>query len=176
MAISAVGSSLEINRALQVEHLDQAFRPKIEVLPHEIDDAFFGQAGRAEGIYGDRRGLCHADRIGDLDLTAIRQACRDDVLGHVASRVGGAAVYLGRILAGKCAAAVPGRPAVGIDNDLAARETAVAKRTPDNELPGGVDVVPGVRVQPFFRQDVADDVFHYRVENVRLADVGIVLG
>ena len=74
-----------------------------------------------------------ADRVGDLDLAAVGQAGRDDVLGHVAGRVGGRAVDLARVLARERAAAVAGHAAVGVDDDLAAGEARVADRAADDE-------------------------------------------
>ena len=80
-----------------------------------------------------------ADRVGDLDLAAIREAGGDDVLGHVAGRVGGRAVDLGGVLAREGAAAVAGGAAVGVDDDLAAGQAGVAHRAADHELAGRVD-------------------------------------
>ncbi len=80
-----------------------------------------------------------ADRVGDLDLAALRQAGGDDVLRHVAGGVGGGAVDLGRVLAGEGAAAVAGHASVGVDDDLAAGEAGVADRAADHELAGRVD-------------------------------------
>ena len=72
--------------------------------------------------------LGHADRVADLDGALVGQAGGDDVLGQVAAGVGGRAVDLGRVLAGEGAAAVRGRAAVGVDDDLAAGQAGVAVR------------------------------------------------
>src|SRR5439155_636933 len=64
----------------------------------------------------------------------------DDVLRHVARRVRRRAVDLRRVLAGERAAAVRGRAAVGVDNDLAPGEAGVAHRAADHELARRVDV------------------------------------
>src|SRR5690606_34049284 len=97
-----------------------------------------------------------------LPIAAVGQAGGDDVLGHVAAGVGGGAVHLGRVLAGEGAAAVTGHAAVGVDDDLAAGQAAVAHRAADDELAGRVDVVLGVLVQQFGRQGVLDDQLHDR--------------
>ena len=81
-----------------------------------------------------------ADRVRDLDLAAVGEAGRDDVLRDVARRVGGRAVDLRRILARERAAAVRGGAAVGVDDDLAPGQARVAHRAADHELPGRVDV------------------------------------
>ena len=70
----------------------------------------------------------------------VGQARGDDVLGQVAADVGGRAVDLGRVLAGEGAAAVRGRAAVGVDDDLAAGQAGVAVRAADLEAAGRVDV------------------------------------
>ena len=85
----------------------------------------------AEALGVDRHGLRDADRVGDLHLAAVREAGGDDVLGDVACRVGGRAVDLRRILARERPAAVRRRAAVGVDDDLAAREAGVAHRAAD---------------------------------------------
>ena len=79
-----------------------------------------------------------ADRVGDLDLAAVGEPGGDDVLRHVARRVGGRAVDLRRVLARERAAAVAGGAAVGVDDDLAAGEAGVAHRPADHELAGRV--------------------------------------
>jgi hypothetical protein len=66
------------------------------------------------------------DGVRHLHLDAVRESGGDDVAGHVARRVRRRAVHLGRILAGERAAAVPGEPAVGVDDDLPAGEARVA--------------------------------------------------
>jgi hypothetical protein len=67
------------------------------------------------------------------------------------------------ILAGERAAAVGRRATVGVDDDLAAREAAVAVRTADDELAGRVDEVADAVLHQFRRQhrlhDLLDDGF-----------------
>ena len=70
-----------------------------------------------------------------------REARGHDVLRDVARGVRGRAVHLGRILAGERAAAVRRRAAVGVDDDLAAGQAAVALRAADHEAAGRVDEV-----------------------------------
>ncbi len=82
----------------------------------------------------DRERVRDADRVGDLHLAAVGEAGRDDVLRDVARRVGGRAVDLRRVLAGERAAAVRGRAAVGVDDDLAPGQAGVAHRAADHEL------------------------------------------
>ncbi len=89
----------------------------------------------------------HADRFGDanrvsqLNFATFGQAGGNDVLGNVAGHVGSGAVDLGRVLAAESTAAVATPTAVGVDDDLATGQTAVAVRTADDELAGRVDVI-----------------------------------
>ena len=57
------------------------------------------------------------------------------------------------VLARERAAAVTAHAAVSVDDDLAPGQTGVAHRSADNEAPGRVDVVLGVRIQQFGRND-----------------------
>ena len=119
-----------------------ARRPQVEVLAAiELLDARHGRSRsvpKVSTVHRDR--VRDADRVGDLHLAAVGEPGGDDVLRHVARRVGGRAVDLRRILARERAAAVAGRAAVGVDDDLAAGEAGVAHRAADHELAGRVDV------------------------------------
>src|SRR6202012_1871287 len=103
-----------------------------------------------------------ADRIADLDGALPGQTRRHDVLGQVAAEIGRRAVHLGRVLAGEGAAAVRGRAAVGVDNDLAAGQAGVAVRAADLEAAGRVDVPLGLLGDQARREDAfhigADDL------------------
>ena len=68
------------------------------------------------------------------------------------------------------------RAAVGIDDDFASGEAAVADRPADDEFAGGVDVVAGFAGEPFFGQYFVDDEFAYCFFEVVQADVFVVLG
>ena len=91
------------------------------------------------GIHQHRHRIGDTDRIGDLDRAALGKAGRDHVLGEIARCVSSRTIDLGRILAGKGAAAVGRVTAVGIDDDLAAGETAVAVRSADHEVARWID-------------------------------------
>src|SRR5690606_24701427 len=174
-AEGAVGRGFLVHGVQQVEHAGDGVGAQVEHFAHQVDDGGFRHLVGAEGVQGDRGGLGHADGVGHLDLAAVGQAGGDDVLGHVAAGVGGGAVHLGRVLAGEGAAAVAGHAAVGVDDDLAAGQAAVAHRAADDELAGRVDVELGVLVQQFGRQGVLDDQLHDRFLQVILADFRVVL-
>ena len=83
---------------------------------------------------------------------------RHQVLGDVARHVAGRAIDLRRILAAERAAAVTAHAAVGIHDDLAARQSRIAVRTADHKPAGRVDVVLGLLVHHVRRNDDVDDV------------------
>ena len=132
----------------------------------------------AEGLdeQGQRPG--DPDRVGHLDLGPVGEPGGHDVLGHVPRRVGGGPVDLGRVLAGEGAAAVPGEPAVGVHDDLAAGQAGVADRAADDEAAGRVDVELLAQrrgVVESGRQHLGHDLLPQRVGQLGLHPV-LVLG
>ena len=113
--------------------------------------------------------LGDADGVGQLHFAAVGQAGGDDVLGHVPGHVGGAAVDLGRILAAEGAAAVPAPAAVGVDDDLAAGQAAVAVRAADHEPAGRIDVVRDLAVDQLVGQQRLDDLLDDELANLVVA-------
>ena len=111
-------------------------------------------------VRGDHhaRGPRDADRVGDLDQAFGRESRGDDVLGDVTRGVSCRAVDLGGVLAGECAAAVRGRAAVGVHDDLAAGEPAVALGAADLEGAGRVDQVLDVPLIQILGQHRFDDL------------------
>src|SRR5262249_25477427 len=105
----------------------------------------------------ERKRLRDADRIGKLDRAAAREPCCDDVLGEIARGISCRAIDLGRVLAGEGAAAMRGRAAISVDDDLSAGEAGVAVGTADKEAAGGIDVVDGLVAQELGRKDSSDD-------------------
>ena len=69
---------------------------------------------------GNRAG--YADGISQLDFAFVSQAGSDDVLGDVTSCIGSRTVDFCGVLAGESTAAMTSHAAIGIDDDLAARE------------------------------------------------------
>jgi len=172
----AVGGGFLVDGASQIEHAGDAARAQVEMLAHQFGQLLLGQLAGAEGVHHDGGGLGHADRIRHLDLAALGQTGRHDVLGHVARRIGSGAIDLGRILAREGAAAMPGHAAVGVDDDLAAGQTAVAHRAADDEAAGRVDEVTRVLGQPLGGQHRLDDFLHDGFLQLRLRDRRAVLG
>ena len=129
-----------------------AARREIHDLHQRAFELGFVDVARAVQVDIDRQRLGDADRIGKLKGAAIAQSRGDDVLGEIARGVGRRAVDLGRILAREGAAAVRRRAAVGVDDDLASREAAIAVGPADIELARRIDVPDGLGGDPAFRQ------------------------
>ena len=171
-----IGGRQLIHGMQQVEHARDRVGTQIEMLAYQLDDLGIADLAGTEGIHRHGGRLGHADGIGDLDLAALGQARRDDVLGHVAASVGGAAVDLGRILAGERATTMTRHATVGIDDDLATGQSAVAHRPADDEVAGRVDVILGGLGQPFGGDHFLDDLALDHLAQLVLIDVRIVLG
>ena len=59
-----------------------------------------------------------------------------------------------------------GHSAIGVDDDLAAGQSAVSHGSAGDEASGGVDVKTGLRTQPLLRYDRLDDVLHHRFPQI----------
>ncbi len=66
--------------------------------------------------------------------------------------------------------------AVGVNDDLAAGQSAVPHRSADHEPAGRVDEVAGIRVKQFSRNNRFNDLLDDMFFNLRMIDVGGVLG
>ena len=170
----AAGGRLAIDRPAQVEVLDDARRREREDFADQLAEPRVVDLAGAFGVDVDAHRLGNADRVGELHFAAVGQARGDDVLRHVAGHVGGAAVDLGRVLAAERAAAVAAPAAVGVDDDLAAGEAAVAVRAADHEPAGRVDVVRDVVADPFAERRL-DDLLDDELVDFCVRDVGRVL-
>src|SRR5215218_1044005 len=172
-----VRGGLLVDRAVQPQVLAERARAQVEVLVDELRDL------RAADLLGPERldkhadGVSDADRIRDLDLAAVGQAGRDDVLRDVARGVGGRAVDLARVLAGERAAAVAGHAAVGVDDDLAPGQAGVADRPADHEPARRVHQqrpAQLVRVIQVGRQDRDDHVLPQVVRDQLLGALAVL--
>src|SRR5262249_44968953 len=116
----SVGSGRLVDGTAKVERLDDALRRQLEVFANEFGDAFVGNGRGAEAVHHGGDGVGHANRVGQLDFGFRPQAGSHDVLGDVTRHVASGAVDLGRILAGKRAAAVAAVAAIAVHDDFAA--------------------------------------------------------
>ncbi|CAB4886960.1 unannotated protein [freshwater metagenome] len=81
------------------------------------------------------------------------------MLGNPAGGVRCRTVDLAGILAAEGTATMTTHATIGVDDDLASRETRVAMRAADNELAGGVDIHVVVIIGESRRDDGPDDLF-----------------
>ena len=113
-------------------------------------------------IERQRRG--HADGVAELDGAARGKTRRDDVLGQVAADICRAAIDLRGILAAERAAAVRGRAAIGVDDDLATRQPGVTVWPADHEAARRVDVPGGFVRQEAVWKNVGDHALDVALE------------
>ena len=99
----------------------------------------------------------------------------DQRLGHPAQRVGRGAVHLGGVLAAEGAAAVRAPAAVGVHDDLAARQAGVAVGAANDEAARGVQVVHGLRVQQVRGHDLVDHLLAQVLLDLLVGDLVVVL-
>src|SRR5438309_41941 len=142
-----VRSSLPVDRTAEVEVADDRSRPEIE----HLADRFLDLAG-VDVLLGavrldlDRDRARDADRVRDLDLTAICEPSCNDVLRNPACCVCRGTVDLRWVLPAECTTAVTRHTAVRVHDDLAPGEAGVRLRAADLETAGRVDeqLVTGV--------------------------------
>ena len=156
----AVARSRRVDGRAQLEHFDQAVGREVEVGADDLGEERVVDRPRSLRIDEHRDWLGHADRVGDLHFAHARELGRDDVLGDVARHVRRAAVDLRGILAAEGAAAVTTATAVGVDDDLATSQSAVAVRPADLELASRVHEDLHA-VMPPLAQDRLDDRFSH---------------
>src|SRR5688572_23276518 len=146
------------------------------MLPHQLRKLLVGELAGALGGHHDAGRLRDPDGVRNL-YQALRGETRcDDVLRDVARRIGGRTVDLGRILSGERAAPVRRRAAVGVDDDLAAGETAVALGAADFELSGRIDQIVDFSLYQVPRQYRLDDLLDHRLLDLRVREAPLVLG
>ena len=116
----AIGGGTLVDRAQQVQHLNDAFGTQVKVLANELSQTLIRDHTRAFGVDRDVHGLCHTNGVGHLDLALTRQASCHDVFGDVTRSVGRRAVYFCGIFATECTAAVGAGTAVGVNDDFSA--------------------------------------------------------
>src|ERR1700730_10310957 len=171
----SVSRSLTVDRAAQLQRVDNAFRGHMEIGSHQIGNCIGIHLAGTERVnqYAHRFG--YADGVGELDLAAVGQAGSHDILGNVPRHVGRRAVDLGRILAAEGAAAVTSHAAVGVHDNLASGKTGVAHGAADHETSGGIDVVLGIFVEQLGGDGGLDDVLQNVASEFFVADCLCVL-
>src|SRR5512142_585870 len=159
----AVGRSLSVDGAQQIQLFNQRLWTEVEVFLHVFGNFLLGDFRRVEGIDVYANGLSDADCISDLHLATTRDARGYDVLGNVASVVAGRPIDLRWILAAECPTAMAAHTAVGIDDDLATRETGVTVWPANHETTRWIHEVLGLVVEQIGWKGLLDDELHHRV-------------
>src|SRR5216684_6693605 len=154
-----IGSSFPVDRSAQVERLDDPLGRELKVVTHQLLQLVFGDFSGTEGIDQNADRLGHANGVSKLHFATLGQAGSHNILGDVARHVTRGAINLGRIFAAEGAAAVTSHAAVGIHNDLAAGESAIAHGPADHEASGWIDVVFGICVEKMGGKSCLDYVF-----------------
>src|SRR6185437_1809883 len=172
----AVVGRLGINRAQQVQLLDDVGRLEAEHFAYGFFNRFVADDAGAEGVdaHGNRVGI--TDGVGELNFRAGRQTGSHDVLGHVTAHVSRAAVDLRGVLAAERAAAVTAHAAVAIHDDLAAGQAGVALRSADHETAGRVDEELRLFVDQAFGQYFLDDFLDAKILDGFVLRIVRVLG
>ncbi len=116
----AIGGSRLVNRAPQVEFIDDFSGGQLKVFADKFGKLRLADSPSAAGINSDRHRLGDADGVRELHFALISQASGHDVLRDVASHVSSRAIDFGRILARERAATVRRITAIGIDDNFAA--------------------------------------------------------
>ena len=98
------------------------------MLPYQVSYLLSIDLGSAKGIDGDGGGLCHPNGVGDLNFAAVGQTGGNDILGHIAPGISCRAIHFGWVFAGEGPATMAGSATVGVNDDLATGEAAIADR------------------------------------------------
>ena len=122
----SVCSELSVLRFTEVECFDYCCRTEVKHLAYSFGKLIVGNLTRTKAVneYGNRFSLAYG--ISYLDLALIGKSCCYDILCDISCCVSCTSVNLCRVFAAESSAAVTGISAVGIDDDLSARKTAVA--------------------------------------------------
>ena len=171
----AVSRGLLEDGPLQFQILDHGRGLEAEGVLDDLQELVFRDDRGVVSVDHDGQRVGQADGVGHLDFAALGQARGHHVFGHVAQHVGGGAVHLGGVFAGEGAAAVIAPAAVGVDDDLAAGDAAVAQGAAHHKAAGGVDQELGVH-QQIGRDGLLDHFLDDGLFQVLILDVGVMLG
>ena len=145
------------------------------MLLDDLCQLLIGEPSGPEGVHQNGYRSGHADGISELQFAAVRQTCRDQVLGRISGRISCRAVHLRWILAAKSSAAVTCISTVGVDDDLSTCEAGIPLRSADDEPAGRIDQDPRLRIHQRRLDDRPDHVLDQSFTDLFQRSVGIVL-
>ena len=146
---------------------DAARREVHQLLQHALEPRVI-DIRRAMRVYIKRHRLRHADSIGKLQRTTLRNPRSHHVFRQIPRHIGRRAVHFCRILARECPTAMRRGAAVGIHDNLAPRQPRIAIRPADDELAGRVHEQLVVARHPALGQHGFHHIPH------QLADFGLL--
>src|SRR5207244_9519804 len=79
-----IGCRRAEDRPAQPQVLDQPVGSQVEVPAHEVRELRVAHLSGARGVHHDADRFRNPDRVGELDLAAVAQPARDQVLRHLA--------------------------------------------------------------------------------------------
>ena len=115
----AVAGSLEIDRALEVQILDDLRGLERKDLADPIRKSCGVGGSRSKRVHRDADRIGHTNRIGELHFALFGQTRRYDVFSDVPRHVRRRTIDLARIFSAEGSAAVTTAPAIGVHDDLA---------------------------------------------------------
>src|ERR1043166_5324133 len=119
---------LRINGVQQIQLLDNLRRFEAEYLANCPLDLFVTYYASAKSVNTNRDRIGVSNSICELNLRAGSQPGRYDVLGYIASHIGSAPIYFGRVFPAEGPAPMPAHAAIGVDNDLSPGQSRVPLR------------------------------------------------
>src|SRR2546426_3057377 len=117
------GGRAAVDRLFQVERVDDLARLEPEMLADQLHQRLVPDLARPAGIDHHRNRVGGPDGVGPLNLPTLRDPGRHQVLGGGTRHLGRRTIDLGRVLPGERTPAVVRVAAVGVDDDLAPRQT-----------------------------------------------------
>ena len=69
----AICRSLLVDRAAQIQHLDNSCRTHIEVLSYDLHQSAVRYLSGSKSLHTDRGGIRHTDRVGPVSYTHLSQ-------------------------------------------------------------------------------------------------------
>ena len=117
-----------------------------------------------------------SNRVGNFELTGLRETGGDDVFRDPTGEVCGGTVDLGGVLTGEGTAPVTGITAIGVDDNLASSQTGVALGAADYKFTGGVDQIFGIILQELSGEVLANDFLDAECFDLFVSNVCGMLG
>ena len=139
----SIGCRFNIHRLTEFQLAFDSLRAQIEELLNLLRYLTIAHSHTATtiGIDINAYRLCHANGIGQLHQHLVGHTCCHHIFGNIAGCIGCGTVYLAGILAREGTTTMTAFAAIGVNNDLASRQTCITMRTANHELSGRIDEI-----------------------------------